>query len=465
MVALNYRIALGGVIMKAVILAGGLGSRIWPYNSCRNKTMIPIGNKPIVAHQVIALEKAGIEEIIVVGSHHMAEIKHYFRKNNIVKVIELQHSRGSGDTLKQVQDQLKDDFMVLFGDCFFTNETIQSFIESNKHILISPLHQDAKETISIDFTDYQTIKQFWGHPRGNNWEYFACGFKLNTTIFTYLKTGNHYFQTTKVGVGSPQELYLENALNDMLDDGVELTYSISKDQIINLDKPWHILEANRLHNQKVCQQLTETTIGNQSKISDKATINGNIILGENSYIGDNVVIHGNIIIGDNTIIDNGAIIEENVVIGNHCIIKDYCKIGAYSTIGDESIVNHTAEIIEAVLFSKVYLYHYGEYYGVIGKNTDLGAGTTCGTLRFDDGETTHYIKGKRQVPTNYSNASFLGDYVRTGVGAILLPGCKVGCKSIVGSGVILNEDVEDGTMIYYKQELIKTPWGDDKYGW
>ncbi|MEG0367663.1 MAG: sugar phosphate nucleotidyltransferase, partial [Coprobacillus sp.] len=62
--------------MKAVILAGGKGSRIWPYNYCRHKTNIPIGNKPIIRHQIEALRKTGIEEILIVGDVFTQELKH-----------------------------------------------------------------------------------------------------------------------------------------------------------------------------------------------------------------------------------------------------------------------------------------------------------------------------------------------------------------------------------------------------
>ncbi len=113
----------------------------------------------------------------------------------------------------------------------------------------------------------------------------------------------------------------------------------------------------------------------------------------------------------------------------------------------------------------VYCVHYGEYYGLIGENTDLGAGTTSGTLRFDDQLSAHYVRGRKEFPTNYANASYLGDYCRTGVSALLMPGVKVGAYSVVGSGVVLQRDVKDHTLIYVKQELVEESWGVDKYGW
>ena len=66
--------------MKAIILAGGLGEKIWPYGKYRNKTMIPIGNQPIAGHLVDNLKKAGIMDIVIGAVHGVQEIKHYLEK-------------------------------------------------------------------------------------------------------------------------------------------------------------------------------------------------------------------------------------------------------------------------------------------------------------------------------------------------------------------------------------------------
>jgi len=59
----------------------------------------------------------------------------------------------------------------------------------------------------------------------------------------------------------------------------------------------------------------------------------------------------------------------------------------------------------------------------------------------------------------------MGEFCRTGVNAIIMPGCKIGSYSIIGPGVILYEDVPSKTMVLAKQELIKKEWGPERYGW
>ena len=64
--------------MKAVILAGGFGTRISEYTHSIPKPMIPIGNVPILAHIIEIYAKYGIDEIIILGGYKVEVIQEYF---------------------------------------------------------------------------------------------------------------------------------------------------------------------------------------------------------------------------------------------------------------------------------------------------------------------------------------------------------------------------------------------------
>lgn len=55
-------------VKKAMILAGGLGTRFLPATLCLAKELFPIGNKPIMMYHMEDLAKAGIEEVLIVGN-------------------------------------------------------------------------------------------------------------------------------------------------------------------------------------------------------------------------------------------------------------------------------------------------------------------------------------------------------------------------------------------------------------
>ena len=57
--------------MKGVILAGGLGTRLYPLTKITNKHLLPVYNKPMITYPVECLVRAGIDDILIVtGGNH-----------------------------------------------------------------------------------------------------------------------------------------------------------------------------------------------------------------------------------------------------------------------------------------------------------------------------------------------------------------------------------------------------------
>jgi bifunctional UDP-N-acetylglucosamine pyrophosphorylase/glucosamine-1-phosphate N-acetyltransferase len=224
------------------------------------------------------------------------------------------------------------------------------------------------------------------------------------------------------------------------------------------------MEANLHMAHAVAGNLAETSLDEGAGIDPGAQIEGYVKLGKGAQIGPNVVIRGNVVVGEGSRIADGAILEGDMLIGRGCLIGPYCQIASASVIGDHCVVGHCAEF-QGVLFDNVALGHFMEVWGVIGQSVDFGAGTLCGTLRFDNAQVSQSVKGRRESAGRYANALYMGDFSRTGVGAKLMPGLKVGCRSIVGAGVLASEDVPDNTALLLKQEHIVKKWGSERYGW
>lgn len=232
---------------------------------------------------------------------------------------------------------------------------------------------------------------------------------------------------------------------------------------VDLDKPWHILEANSVYAQDWFLLAGPGTIAAGATVSEQADIDGRLTLAEGASVGPRVRIRGDVYVGPGAVVDNGAIVHGPVMIGANTRVSDYCQVG-HAVVGAKCVVGHGAEFT-GVLFAGTYLYHYCEIYGVLGASVDIGAATVCGTLRFDDGDRAHRVQGAWERPATGSNASYLGDYTRTGVNAILMPGVKVGAYSCIGPGVVLYDDVPDRSLVLVKQEVERRSWGPEKYGW
>ena len=71
----------------------------------------------------------------------------------------------------------------------------------------------------------------------------------------------------------------------MIDDGKTVLAVQTTDFFVDVDKPWHVLEANNRLVDYLAKQVTEDSIAAGAKISDAAEINGHVVLGKNTVIG------------------------------------------------------------------------------------------------------------------------------------------------------------------------------------
>ncbi|QKE75936.1 NTP transferase domain-containing protein [Arthrobacter citreus] len=455
------------MVKSAVILAAGKGSKMFPFNTVRSKTVIKIAGKPLIRYNIESILDLGIEEIVVVvNEEYQREIENVLSDIKNVKFVVDQTNLGSAESLVKGIEKLStnEEFLVLYGDTIIEQEDLMRLVSSKKPaVLLKKLEETSRNWIGASLEN-GFVQSIGAHYRGDSITHQFAGFRFDEVILDEIKRTPDYFPNVKVGVGAPKERYIEAALLKWIEK-TKLQAIECSGHFFDIDKPWHMLEANEFMVNYLCNALQENELAEGATISKQATIHGYVKLGKNSSIGDRVVIHGNLIVGDNTIIDNGAIFNGNAVIGEQTVIRNYCIIYDGVSIGSYCIFDHCAEFLGGMVMDKVYLYHYGEFYGAIGSHTDIGAATVCGTLRFDDGETEHVVGGRKEVPLHFSNAAYLGDYCRTGVNTIIMPGCKIGAYSVLGAGAIIDKDIEQNSLVFVKQDLVIKKWNEKKYGW
>ena len=448
-----------------IILVAGRGEKMWPYTAVRNKALLPVGNRPVVAHTVAACQSLGVRDILVVCTGYEDALKHALRHTKGVRVLAIAESNGAADSLLKAKDCVQGTFSVLFGDVWMHERDVHALLEEQAYCaLMAPLAEPATNVIACSLENGH-VQSFGGHHRGTLMTHHMAGFNADARLFPYLEVNPKSFTNLKVGVSSPQEKFVEVSLMDMMQDGQAVRALIARHPVFDLDKPWHLMAANAAYVRQATARLEQNHVPAGSGIDATAVIEGFVHMGEQSRIGRNVVVKGSLILGDRSVVQNGVVVDGSAVIGNGCSIQNHVKIGDASVIGHDCRLDQGFELLSGVFFDHVYAVHFGEYFGCIGAHSDLGAGTTCGTLRFDDRESAHMVKGRKEIPPFYANASYMGDSTRTGVGALLMPGVKVGYGSVVGSGVVLNQDVPDNTIVYARQELIQKKWGPEKYGW
>ncbi|MEO5774075.1 MAG: phosphocholine cytidylyltransferase family protein [Sphingomicrobium sp.] len=67
-------------VMKAIILAAGLGSRLLPLTADRPKCLVPAGGRAILEHQLFALHEAGVKDVAVVGGYRFGRLAEFVNR-------------------------------------------------------------------------------------------------------------------------------------------------------------------------------------------------------------------------------------------------------------------------------------------------------------------------------------------------------------------------------------------------
>ena len=135
--------------MKAVILAGGLGTRLHPYTKSLPKPMLPLGKKPILEHEIEWIKKNGINEIVICVSYLRKKIEDYFgdcKKFGVkIEYAISNEPLATAGQLKTAEKLIDETFVCLYGDSIY-NFSLRNMI---KH------HKKTKSDVTMSLYDYK----------------------------------------------------------------------------------------------------------------------------------------------------------------------------------------------------------------------------------------------------------------------------------------------------------------------
>jgi mannose-1-phosphate guanylyltransferase len=158
--------------MKAIILAGGLGTRLRPLTETTPKPLLPIKDKPIIEHAVLNFKKHGITDIVLSIGYKADLIKEYFGDGskwgvNIDYSIE-DSPLGTGGAIKKAASGVEGTFLAINGDNladFDWTEAIKSHKENNAKITLSLYPVEDVTQFGIAQLDNGRIVKFIEKPK------------------------------------------------------------------------------------------------------------------------------------------------------------------------------------------------------------------------------------------------------------------------------------------------------------
>ena len=361
--------------MKALILAGGVGTRMRPLSCTRPKLLFPILNKPLLDITLERLAQIGVDGVILAVKFMANMLMQRYGKKmydvNISYSLE-KTPMGTGGAIKYAEDKIGHDepFLVLNGDIFTTinyGALIKKHKKSNAVATIALYRvKDPSRYGTVKLTKNNQITQFVEKaPLGQEPSQLinAGVYVLDPKIFDYIPESETFS--------------IERQVFPKLAAKGKMFGHEFKEIWIDIGKPIDYIRANRmLFDSKEQKRIIGNNIrlGNEVKLSDPVKIDSEVSVGKNTKIGSytvigkstslgkNVCIRGSIVfphvtIEDNAIINN-AIIGEGALIGAGAKINEECIIGDYAIIHSDVVLErnvtvcHSKEVKENIPESK-----------------------------------------------------------------------------------------------------------------
>jgi len=352
--------------MKAVVMAGGEGTRLRPLTSNRPKPLVPVLNKPIAQHIIEHLRRAGITDIVVTLYYLAEEIQNYFGDGselgvNLIYSIE-DTPLGTAGSVKKAEKYLDDDtFIIVSGDAL-TDINIEKALafhrqKKSEGTLVLQHVQNPLEFGVVMTEEDGKIRRFLEKP--------SWGEVFSDTV----NTGMYVLEPTVFQLMDQAKNYdwSQDIFPRMLAEGKPLFGYIMEEYWTDVGS----LDQYRQAQYEMLAGLTQLPItgtlhgsniwvGENTEIDPNARINGPVVIGANCRIKAGVTIEADTVIGDNAIIEDDACLEKAILwdsayvgrganlngctICHHCTVKDEVQIQEGAVVGDRCHIESGAVI-------------------------------------------------------------------------------------------------------------------------
>lgn len=352
--------------MKAVILAGGLGTRLRPLTCRTPKPLVPVLNKPLLEHTLELLRSHGYTDIICLLHYLPEKFREHFGNGSSLGVdihyMEEVKDYGTAGAVKQVAPLLNESFFVLSGDAL-TNIDLTAFLEFHRQkggvatIALSSVPNPSPFGVAMTDKDSR-ITRFLEKPTGG--QIFSDTvnmgiYVLEPEVLSYIPPAKETYFARQIFpnllaqnlplFGYQSGCYWQDIgdLNtyqqihwDALSEKSHFRFngSLSSTRSNVIAKKSNIHQAARLTS---CFVHENCTVGDGSKLTKVILWPGARI--DNNCKITNAVIGAGTHVGSDTIIEEQVFISDTVEIENDCHVRSNVKIWPSKTIEAGSIVN------------------------------------------------------------------------------------------------------------------------------
>ncbi len=313
--------------MKALITAGGRGTRLRPITHTSNKHLIPIANKPMIFYALEAVQEVGISEVGIIVNETRPEVESVLGNGEEfglnISYIEQEEPLGLAHCLKISRDFLGDEsFLFYLGDNILAGG-VSPFVKRFKNedvsalLLLSEVPDPGRFGVAeIEGTKIVGIEEKPENPKSN----FAV-----TGVYFY--TPKVWEAVEQVEPSARGELEISDVHDYLIKEGYSVIYENVSGWWKDTGKPEDLLAANHLVLSRLEGEIKGDLEGTE--------VRGSVAVGRGSKIR-NTLLRGPLIIGENVRI-------EDSYLGPYTSVSDHSVIVESEL--ENSIVLENAEVL------------------------------------------------------------------------------------------------------------------------
>lgn len=348
--------------MKAVVMAGGEGSRLRPLTLGRPKPMIPLVNKPVLSHILDLLRRHGITDVVMTLQYLAAQVKDYYGDGsnfgmNIEYSVE-DVPLGTAGSVRKAMGLINDTFLVISGDAL-TDFDLGSLVDFHRAMGAAATMMLSRVQNPLEYGVVQTdevgrVVQFYEKP---GWSEVMSD-TVNTGIYVVEP------EVMSLIEGDVVCDFSHDLFRQMIQEERPLYGYVAEGYWTDIGEIDAYMRASNdiLHGNVEVAPLGTHIGGNiwtggEVEIAPDAQLYGPIYLGSGVKIKGGVVVQGPAVIRDNTVVDTGARIEHSILWRNSYIGERVEIRGAL--VGMQCSIKARVIISEGAVLSNNTLIHEG----------------------------------------------------------------------------------------------------------
>jgi len=373
--------------MYAVLLAAGRGTRMRPLSASRPKPMLPVADRPLLAHTARAAVDAGADELVLVA-HDADALRAHFGETfaGVPVTYAVQEERdGTAGAVRAAAPHLDGPFAVINGDNLYDPASLADLFDGGP--AVGTYRVDDPSNYGVYSVDGERVTGVVEKPADPPSDLANAG------AYVLPAAAREMLDVEMSERGEREFTDVVAAVVEEFD-----VRAVPFERWLDVGRPWELLEANEW-------KLGELSRDVRGDVHPDAELSGR------------VVVEAGATVRAGSVIDGPALVRAGATVGPNAHVR-----GA-TLVGPDAKVGHSVEVKNSVLMAGATVGHLA-YVGdsVLGRDVNFGAGTKVANLRHDGQPVKLTVKGERVSTGRRKFGVVCGDDAKTGINTSLNAG-------------------------------------------